>query len=126
MRTLPWMIAAAALAAATHSSAQPGPRGPGMAASAASAPGPGPGRMGGGMGGGMMGRRFGPDNTPGWAMMTPAERTAHRDRMWSFKTEGECRAYLEQHHQQMAERAKERGRSVPANPRRDPCAGLPK
>lgn len=123
MRTFSLMIAAAALTAASLAHAQPGPRGPGAAASGASAPGPGPGRMGGP---GMMGRRFGPDNTPGWAMMTPAERTAHRDRMWSFKTEGECRAYLDQHHQLMADRAKERGRSVPAMPRRDPCAGLPK
>lgn len=119
MRNLSLMIAAAALAATTLVSAQPGP---GMAASGASAPG----RMGGGMGGGMMGRRFGPDNTPGWALMTSAERTAHRDHMLSLRTEGECRAYLEQHHQQMAERAKERGRSVPAMPRRDPCTGLPK
>lgn len=120
MRTLSLMIAAAALAAASAASAQPGPRGPGWAASGASAPGPGR------MGGGMMGRRFGSDNTPGWGMMSPAERTAHRDRMWAFKTEGECRAYLDEHHKLMAERAKERGRSVPATPRRDPCAGLPK
>lgn len=115
------MIAAAALAAASLSHAQPGPRGPGAAASGASAP------RGAMMGGpGMMGRRFGPDNTPGWGMMSPAERSAHRDKMWSFKTEGECRAYQDEHHKLMAERAKERGRTVPATPRHDPCADLPK
>lgn len=118
MRCLPLLIAAAALCAASSVSAQPGP-----AASGASAP-----RMGMGMDGrgGMMGRRFGPDNTPGWAMMTPAERGTHRDRMHSFKTEAECRAYMDEQHKLMSERARERGRTVPAAPRRDPCAGLPK
>lgn len=113
------LAGAAALLAATLASAQPGPRGPGPAASGASAP-----RMGMGMG--MMGRRFGPDNTAGWAMMTPAERDAHRDRMRSFKTEGECRAYMDEHHQQMSQRAKERGRAVPGQPRQNACAGLPR
>ncbi len=120
MRSLPLLIAAAALCAASSVSAQPGPS---PAASGASAP-----RMGMSMGGrgGMMGRRFGPDNTPGWAMMTPAERGTHRDRMHSFKTAAECRTYMDERHKLMSERAKERGRSVPATPRRDPCAGLPK
>lgn len=121
MRSFPLMIAAAALAAASLADAQPGPRGPAWAASGASAP------YGGRMGGpGMMGRRFGPDNTPGWGLMTPAERSAHRDKMHSFKTEGECRAYVDEQHRLMGERAKERGRSLPAQPRHDPCAGLPK
>lgn len=120
MRSLPLLLAGAALLAASLATAQPGPRGPGPAASGASAP-----RMGMGMGGGMMSRRFNADNTPGWAMMTPAERDAHRERMLSFKTEGDCRAYMDEHHQQMAARAKERGRSVPAQPRRNACAGLP-
>lgn len=120
MRTLSLLLAGAALAAASFAIAQPGPRGPGPAASGASAP-----RMGMGMGGGMMGRRFGPDNTAGWAMMTPAEREAHRERMRSFKTEGDCRAYMDEHHQQMTARAKERGRSVPTQPRQNACAGLP-
>jgi hypothetical protein len=113
------MAGAAALLAATLASAQPGPRGPGPAASGASAP-----RMGMGMGG-MMGRRFGPENTGGWAM-TPAERDAHRERMRSFKNEGDCRAYMDEHHKLMSERARERGRGVPGQPRQNACAGLPK
>lgn len=36
----------------------------------------------------------------------------------------ECKAYMDQHHRQMVERAKEKGRTVPAQPRRDACAGL--
>ena len=36
----------------------------------------------------------------------------------------ECDAYMSQHHDQMAERAKERGMTMPAEPRRDACAGL--
>lgn len=112
------LLPAALLLAADLSLAQPGPRGPGPAASGASAP-----RMG--MGRGMMGRgRFGPDNTPGWALMSPAERSAHRERMSGLKTEKDCRAYMDEHHRQMQERAKQKGGSVPARPRRDPCAGL--
>ncbi|HEY0847208.1 MAG TPA: hypothetical protein VGE12_17695 [Noviherbaspirillum sp.] len=88
------------------------------------APGPragmGPG-MGAGMGprGGMM--RFDQKNTPGWSLMTPEERTAHRDRMHSFKTVDECRAYHDEHVKQMDARAKEKGQA--ARPfRGDPCA----
>jgi hypothetical protein len=51
---------------------------------------------------------FGPNNAAGWSMMTPEERTAHRDKMHSFKSLDECKAYMEQHAKQMAERAKER------------------
>lgn len=113
---LPLLLPAGILLAATLSLAQPGP-----AASGASAP-----RMGMGGGMGMMGRgRFGPDNTPGWPMMSAAERSAHRDRMLGFKTQAECRAYMNEHHGLMQERAKERGRTIPAQPRHDPCAGLP-
>lgn len=116
------LLPATLLLAAGLATAQPGPgpRGAGPAASGASAP-----RMGMGMG--MMGRgRLGPDNTAGWAMMTPAERDAHRERMASFKNESDCRAYLDEHHKTMADRAKERGRTMPAKPRRDACAGLPR
>ncbi|MBG6079890.1 Spy/CpxP family protein refolding chaperone [Rubrivivax gelatinosus] len=120
------VFAAAALAAAAAFAQTPAPAG------AASAPvqGAGPG-MGGGMGGGMGpggGRgaaRWGQGVTPGWALMTPEERTAHQTKMRSMTTRADCRAYVEQHHADMAARAKERGVAVPAMPRRDPCAGLP-
>jgi hypothetical protein len=111
------LLPVALLLAGALAEAQPGPRGPGPAASAASGPR---------MGMGMMGRgRFGPDNTAGWAMMTPAERDAHRERMGTFKSRSECQAYMDEHHQLMSERAKERGRTPLAQPRRNACAGLP-
>jgi hypothetical protein len=56
--------------------------------------------------------------------MTPQERNDHRDRMRSMKTYDECKAYLEQHHAQMAARAQERrGKALP-QPRQDACGGL--
>jgi len=103
---------------------------------------PGPG-MGGGMGGGMgpgagprpcmkgdapagpqcdwrMNRR----NTPGMGLMTQDERSAHRDRMRGFQSREECIAYLTEHHAQMAERAKAKGRTLP-QPRQRMCEQLP-
>lgn len=97
-------------------------------APAASAPVPRQGQgMGPGMGGmgGMKGGRAGSDDTPGWGLMTRAERQAHRDTMRSMKTETECRDYLAKHHETMAARATEKG--IPLRgPKRDACAGLPK
>lgn len=64
--------------------------------------------------------RFNEKNTPGWSLMTAQERTAHRDKMHSFKTEDECKAYHDEHVKQMQERAKEQGKSF--RPMRgDPC-----
>jgi len=68
--------------------------------------------------------RWGSEVTPGWALMTSTERNEHRERMRSMKTHEECKAYMEQHHEQMAARAKERGGKVLAPPRRDACSGL--
>ena len=104
--------AAALLLAAGAVPAQPGPgAGPGSGAMTPH----GPGRMGG---------RWGADFTPGWSMMTPAERQEHQAKMRSMNGYEECTAYMGQHHQQMAARAKDQGRTVPAQPRRDPCVGL--
>jgi hypothetical protein len=77
---------------------------------------------GGGMGPGSRGMRFqfNKDNTPGWSLMTPEERTAHRDRMMAAKTYEECKAAQEEHHQQMAARAKEKGQTLRA-PRQNAC-----
>jgi len=100
-----------------------GPRGAGPGPGAASAPGPG-GRMGMGPGG-RRGPHAGADYTPGWAMMSPKEREEHRARMQGAKTYDECRALQQQHHDEMAARARERGVTAPlAKPRRDACAGL--
>lgn len=112
--------------------AQPGGgRGPGSgqgqmhAGPAASAPGMGMG-MGMGTSGGRGAARWGADYTPGWALMTEQERNEHRDRMRSMKTYEECKTYQEQHHEQMAARAKERGGKALAQPRRDACSNLKK
>lgn len=109
--------------------AQPGGAGPGPgpgatgAGPAASAPGMG---MGTGMGPGAArrGAHWGADYTPGWALMTEQERNEHRERMRSMQTYEACSTYREQHHAQMAARAKERGGPALPAPRRDACAGL--
>lgn len=95
---------------------------------AQSAPGaePTPG-MGMGMGPGMRPGRgpsaqSGTDFTPGWSLMTRAERNEHRVHMRSMKTYEECKAYLDEHHEQMAARAKEKGGKALSKPRRDACA----
>jgi hypothetical protein len=86
---------------------------------AAWAQGPGPGS-------GMGGMRMGPDNTSGWRMMSRAERNEHHKMMQSMKTHDECMAYMDKHHAQMMDRAKEKGRPMPAKPRQDGCAWLKK
>lgn len=131
MKTCRLLAAAAALLLAAASvPAQPasGP-GPGAAASAPRGPGMGPGPgpgMGPGMGPGgrRMGGRWGADYTPGWSLMTPQERQEHQARMRAMTSHDDCRTYMEQHHRQMSERAKEKGRAMPAQPRRDACATL--
>ena len=118
MRIIRLLAATAALTlAATTVPARPGGgAGPGPGASA---PRGGPGGMGRGMGG-----RWGNDFTSGWSMMTPQERQEHQAKMRSMTSYDECKGYMDQHHQQMLDRAKDKGRSVPAQPRRDACAGL--
>lgn len=107
------LVSAVVLAAAAASVlAQPGP--------AASGPGYGPRH---GMRGGPM---AGPRITPGWAMMTPEERNTHRDTLRNMKSYDECKAYMDQHHAQMVDRAKERGRNPPPAMRGDPCTWLKK
>jgi hypothetical protein len=92
----------------------------------ASAPGMGMG-MGMGMGKGPMhGWRMDRNNTPGWPLMTEAERTAHHERMRAMSDHAACSAYMEQHHAQMVARAKERGQAMPSTPRHDNCAPLKK
>ncbi|WP_374245634.1 hypothetical protein [Zoogloea sp.] len=63
-------------------------------------------------------------NTPGLALMTPEERSAHRDRMRGMQSREECLAYLTEHHAQMAERAKAKGQTLP-EPRARMCERLP-
>lgn len=102
-----------------------GASGPMGAGPRASAPGMGMG-MGMGPGGGHGMARWGSDYTPGWTMMDPQERKEHQERMHAMKTFEECKAYHDQHHEQMAARAKERGGKALARPRHDPCWGMKK
>lgn len=93
--------------------AQPNPQG---------GPGAGMGPGGAGMGPGARGMRFqfSQRNTAGWNLMTPEERAAHRQKMMSAKTYEECKAAQEENHRQMEERAKGKGRTLPA-PRQNAC-----
>jgi hypothetical protein len=59
-------------------------------------------------------------NTPGWQLMTPAERTEHQNKLRSFKDFDSCKAYADSHHNLMAERAKEKGIALRAV-KRNPC-----
>ena len=118
-------LALVGLGVSFANSAQPGPM---ASAPGASAPGPGMG-MGPGKGAGMgpgarRGGMYGPKYTPGWSMMTEAERTEHRTKMQSFTHKADCQAYVAEHHAQMAERMKQQGGQPLAQPRRDPCANL--
>jgi hypothetical protein len=111
-----WFLAAGVLLGAAGAMAQQG-----AGAGAGPGTGMGPG-MGAGMGAGVA--RWGSDDTPGWSMMTEQERKEHQDRMRAMKTYEECKAYADQHREQMNARAKERGGQAMAQARRDPCSGL--
>jgi Ni/Co efflux regulator RcnB len=90
---------------------------------AASAPAAKPGM---GMGRDMRGMEMDQDNTPGWSLMSRTERKEHRDKMKAMTDHGACIGYMEEHHARMAQRAKERGQTLPAKPRRDACVPLKK
>lgn len=79
---------------------------------ASAQPGPGP-RQG-------QGFRFDQGNTPGWTLMTQEERASHRQKMMAAKTYDECKAYQDEHHTLMEQRAKEKGKTLPA-PRNNAC-----
>lgn len=109
----------------SQASAPAGKAGDAPSKPAASAPAPQPGIGPGGRGprGGMM--RFDEKNTPGWSLMTTQERDAHRDKMHTFKTVDECRAYHDDHVKLMDARAKEQGKSFKPF-RGDPCTTMQK
>jgi hypothetical protein len=97
-----------------------------LAAPAFAQPGSGMGGMGGmgpgmgGMGPGKGRMAFNQGNTPGWSLMTAEERSAHQQKMWSFKTFDECKAYQAEHHTAMTAKAKEQGKTLPT-PRANAC-----
>lgn len=90
--------------------------------SAQAQPGMGGGMgQGNGMGAGQgRGVNFNKDNTLGWTLMTPEERAAHRTKMLTVKTYDECKAVQAAQHEQMAERAKAQGKTLPT-PRANGC-----
>lgn len=110
-------LAAFSSYAETPSASVPGPCAAAPAAPCAGGPGAG---LGGGMGRGGMGMRFGRSNTPGWSLLSPEERTAHREQMLATKSYDECKAVQEAQHRIVVERAKERGVTLPT-PRRNGC-----
>jgi hypothetical protein len=115
------LLTAALMLASSVAIAQPGPMaghcGAGAAASGPAANCPPRSGMG-------PGARSGANDTPGWSMMSRAERDEHRNKLRSFKSYDECKAYVDKHHELMVARAKEKGGMAPAQPRRDACAGL--
>jgi hypothetical protein len=96
--------------------------GPGSGIGPGAGMGPGGGAgQGGGMGpGGGKGMRFNQDNTPGWALMSAEERTAHRNQMRAAKSYEECKTLQAAHHSAMTVRAQEKGVTLPA-PRANVC-----
>lgn len=88
---------------------------------AASAAGTGPGGKGA-----ASAPRSGNGVTPGWKIMTPAERTEYQAAMGRMRTQGECGAYLDSHYKEMMSRSLERGLPAPSNPHREVCNVLPK
>jgi hypothetical protein len=67
---------------------------------------------------------WGASVTPGWSLMTWAERNEHRKMMRSMKTYDACKTYIDKHHEEMATRAKEKGKEGQALARRDACERL--
>ncbi len=100
--------------------AQPGQ---GMGPGGGMGPGMGPGMGGMGPGGKGMRYQFNKDNTPGWSLMTPEERTAHHDKMMAAKTYDDCKAAQAEQHKLMEERAKAQGKTLPG-PRQNACDNM--
>lgn len=53
----------------------------------------------------------------GWNLMTPEERVEHRAKMRSLQTNEEREQFRIEHHKKMKERMKERGVTLPDQPR---------
>lgn len=87
-------------------------RGPGMQNA-----GPGAGMGPGGGGRGMM---FNQNNTRGWTLMTPEERTAFQIKMREVKTYDECKVVQADHYKVLESRAKDKGVTL-QGPRQNGC-----
>lgn len=64
--------------------------------------------------------RFQQTNTPGWTLMTPAERTEYQNKMRTAKTYDECKTIQSEHRATIEVRAKEKGVTL-NTPRYDAC-----
>lgn len=64
--------------------------------------------------------RFQQDNTPGWTLMTPAERSEFQTRMRAAKTYDECKAIQAEHRAMVEARAQEKGVTL-NTPRHNAC-----
>ena len=64
--------------------------------------------------------QFDQDNVPGWTLMSSAERATHHQKLLSFKTIEECKAYMAEHRKKMEARARERNQTL-RTPRFDVC-----
>ena len=85
-----------------------------------------PGASGQGMGPGGGGGRammYNQNNTRGWTLMTPEERSAFQKQMREVKTYDECVTLQSEHRGAMEVRAKEQGVTL-QTPRRNACENL--
>ncbi len=64
--------------------------------------------------------RFNQDNTPGWTLMTAAERSEFQNKIWAAKTYDECKAIQTEHHAVIAARAQDKGVTLNV-PRQNAC-----
>ena len=62
-------------------------------------------------------------NTPGWSTMSAEQRSAHAQRMQSFRTYNECRTYMESMRARSGAKA---GGPPTARSDADPCRHLPR
>ncbi len=76
---------------------------------------------------------FNDANTPGWSTMSAAERSAHQQRMQSFRTYGECSAYMAERRRARPGPGSTAGAGPTGGPRHDAtaqpndvCAHLPR
>jgi hypothetical protein len=122
MHTATQIAAIAALIFASTVTLAQQPPAPGRLQGPATESGSGPGT--GPRSGRLDGPGFGREYTPGWAMMSGAERDAHRTQMLSARTSEECRRIRDEHRKLMTERAKARGIPNMPGPRRDACANF--
>lgn len=113
MKTIVLVAAAAALAAGLAGCAYPGGGGHAMGGPMMSHGTGGPMMMGSGTAGAV-------DEPPGWSMMTDPERAEFRRRMGAGMNRADCERFMNEHHEQMAQRARERG-LPPPQPHGDYC-----